>query len=86
MGEHAGLKADYPGVVEGAELIGSTQVQGRCTMVGNLCNAGPAGDSVPAMVAAGATVRVAGPSGTRDVPVIDIPSALAKTPSPLASS
>ena len=55
-------------------------------MVGNLCNAGPAGDSVPAMVAAGATVRVAGPNGTRDVPVMISPSALAKTPSPLASS
>ena len=73
MGEHAGLRADYPGVVEGAELIGSTQVQGRCTMVGNLCNAGPAGDSVPAMVAAGATVRIAGPAGTRDMAVLDIP-------------
>lgn len=79
MGEHAGLKADYPGVVEGAELIGSTQVQGRCTMIGNLCNAGPAGDSVPAMVAAGATARVAGPSGTRDVPVFDIPLSPGKT-------
>lgn len=79
MGEHAGLKAAYPGVVEGAELIGSTQVQGRCTMVGNLCNAGPAGDSVPAMVTAEALVRVAGPNGTRDVPVIDIPTAPGKT-------
>ncbi|MBU2983064.1 xanthine dehydrogenase family protein subunit M [Lentibacter algarum] len=79
MGEHAGLVAAYPGVVEGAELIGSTQVQGRCTMVGNLCNAGPAGDSVPAMVAAGALIRVAGPNGTRDVPVLDIPVAPGKT-------
>lgn len=79
MGEHAGLVADYPGVVEGAELIGSTQVQGRCTMIGNLCNAGPAGDSVPALVAAGAMVRVAGPNGTRDVPVIEIPTAPGKT-------
>ncbi|WP_298675547.1 xanthine dehydrogenase family protein subunit M [uncultured Lentibacter sp.] len=79
MGEHAGLVADYPGVVEGAELIGSTQVQGRCTMVGNLCNAGPAGDSVPALVAAGAMVRVAGPNGTRDVPVLHIPTAPGKT-------
>lgn len=79
MGEHEGLKAAYPGVVEGAELIGSTQVQGRCTVVGNLCNAGPAGDSVPALVAAGATVRVAGPNGTRDVAVIDIPTAPGKT-------
>lgn len=85
MGEHAGLVADYPGVVEGAELIGSTQVQGRCTMVGNLCNAGPAGDSVPALVAAGAMVRVAGPNGTRDVPVIEIPTAPGKPPSPQAS-
>lgn len=73
MGEHAGLKADYPGVVEGAELIGSTQVQGRCTMIGNLCNAGPAGDSVPAMVAAGAVVRIVGQNGTRDLPVLQLP-------------
>ncbi len=79
MGEHAGLKAAYPGVVEGAELIGSTQVQGRCTMAGNLCNAGPAGDSVPAMVAAQATARVAGPNGTRDVAVFDIPTAPGQT-------
>ena len=79
MGEHAGLKADYPGVVEGAELIGSTQVQGRCTMVGNLCNAGPAGDSVPAMVSAGATVRIAGPNGTRDIPVLEVTTAPGKT-------
>jgi carbon-monoxide dehydrogenase medium subunit len=47
-------------------------------MVGNLCNAGPAGDSVPALVAAGATVRVAGPDGTRDVAVFDIPQSPGK--------
>ncbi|WP_378212594.1 FAD binding domain-containing protein [Aquicoccus sp. G2-2] len=79
MNEHAGLKADWPGIVEGADLIGSTQIQGRATMAGNLCNAGPAADSVPAMVAAGAIVRVAGPSGSRDVPVEDIPTAPGKT-------
>lgn len=79
MNEHDALKADYPGIVEGAELIGSTQVQGRCTMIGNLCNAGPAADSVPAMVAAGATAHVVGPKGTREVPVFDIPESPGKT-------
>jgi len=79
MGEHAALKAAWPGVVEGAELIGSTQVQNRATMVGNLCTASPAGDSVPAMVTAEAVARVHGPDGMRDVPVVDIPVGPGKT-------
>ena len=69
LSEHPELKHVWPGVVEAVDLIGSTQVQGRCTMVGNLCNASPAADSVPAMIAAGATLRVAGPHGQRDVAV-----------------
>lgn len=73
LGEDAQAKAMWPGVVEACELIGSTQVQGRCTMVGNLCNGSPAGDSVPAMIAAGAVARIIGPDGTRDCPVEDIP-------------
>lgn len=79
MGEHEGLVADWPGVVEATNLIGSTQIQGRCTMAGNLCNASPAADSVPAMVAAGAVARVVGPGGTRIVPVEDIPTSPGKT-------
>ncbi len=79
MGEHADLIADWPGVVEATNLIGSTQVQGRCTMAGNLCNASPAADSVPAMVAAGAVACVTGPNGTRDVPVEEIPTGPGKT-------
>ncbi len=73
MGEHAELKAAWPGIVEAVELIGSTQVQGRCTMAGNLCNGSPAADSVPAMIAADAIAEVVGPSGTRDVYVEEIP-------------
>ncbi len=72
MGEHAALKAAWPGVVEAVELIGSTQIQGRATMGGNLCNASPAADSVPALIAARATVAVFGPDGRREVPVEDI--------------
>ena len=79
LNEHADALAGWPGVCEATGLIGSTQVQGRCTMVGNLCNASPAADSVPAMVAAGAVARVVGPNGTRDVPVEEIPTAPGRT-------
>ena len=79
LGEHAGVLAMWPGVVEAARLIGSTQIQGRCTMAGNLCNGSPAGDSVPALLAAGAEVRIEGPNGVRDVPVQDIPTGPGKT-------
>lgn len=79
MGAHAGLKADWPGVVEAMELVGSTQIQGRATLAGNLCNGSPAADSVPAMVAAGATVDITGPSGTRSLAVEDVPTGPGKT-------
>ncbi|MGB0799376.1 MAG: FAD binding domain-containing protein [Planktomarina sp.] len=73
LGEHSGLSAMWPGVVEGAELIGSTQVANRATMVGNLCTGSPAADAVPGLFTANATVRVHGPDGDRDISVADIP-------------
>lgn len=79
MRDNKELKKAWPGVVEAANLIGSTQVQGRCTVIGNLCNASPAADSVPAMIAADATARIVGPNGQRDVPVGDIATAPGKT-------
>jgi carbon-monoxide dehydrogenase medium subunit len=72
MKEHAALKKAWPGVVEATNLIGSTQVQGRATMGGNLCNGSPAADSVPALIAAGAIATVVGAKGRREVPVEDI--------------
>lgn len=73
MGENAALRRAWPGVVEGAKLIGSKQVQGRCTIVGNLCNASPAADSVPALVAAGARALIRGPAGARTIAVEMVP-------------
>jgi aerobic carbon-monoxide dehydrogenase medium subunit len=70
--EHARLKKAWPGVVEAANLIGSTQVQGRATLGGNLCNGSPAADSVPALIAGGAVATLAGPQGRRDLPVEDV--------------
>jgi len=72
IGENEALRRAWPGVVEAANLIGSTQIQGRATLAGNLCNASPAADSVPALIAARATCVVAGPSGRREVLVESI--------------
>lgn len=69
LGESDKLRSLWPGVVEAANLIGSDQIQGRCTVVGNLCNASPAADSVPALIAAGAKALVVGPKGKRRVSV-----------------
>ncbi|MER9426169.1 xanthine dehydrogenase family protein subunit M [Mesorhizobium sp. M0317] len=79
LGESSVLKKAWPGVVEASKLIGSKQVQGRCTIVGNLCNASPAADSVPALVAAAAKAVVAGPSGKRTIPVEAVPIGPGKT-------
>jgi len=69
LGEHKALRKAWPGVVEAANLIGSHQIQSRATLAGNLCNASPAADSVPALLAAGASAVIAGPRGKRTVPV-----------------
>lgn len=79
LGENAALRRAWPGVVEAANLIGSKQVQGRCTIVGNLCNASPAADSVPALVAAGAKAQIRGPSGSRTIAVEMVPTGPGKT-------
>jgi len=79
LGEHKQLSKAWPGVVEAANLIGSDQIQGRCTITGNLCNASPAADSIPALIAAKAVAVVKGPKGTRRVAIEDFVTAPGKT-------
>lgn len=79
LGAHADLVKDWPGVVEGMNLVGSTQVQGRATLAGNLCNGSPAADSVPGLIAAGAVVTVTGPKGSREMPVEQVPAGPGRT-------
>ena len=89
LGKNEAVKAAWPGVVEALELIGSTQIQGRASLGGNLCNGSPAADSVPALIAAGAVCEIAGPNGGRSVPVEDVitgPSQLSLGPGEIVVS
>ena len=79
LAEHPRFGKVWPGVLEAVNLIGSTQVQGRASAGGTLCNGSPAGDSVPAMIAAGAIVSVQGPNGRREMPVEKVPTGPGRT-------
>lgn len=71
MYDDAEVAAAYPGLMDAASLIGGTAIQGRASMGGNLCNASPAADSIPPLIAYSATCTIAGPNGQRQVAVED---------------
>ena len=61
----------YPALIDSASIIGGKQIQGRASLGGNLCNATPSGDSIPAMIALNGTANIAGPNGNRQVAIED---------------
>ncbi len=63
------IQKHLPALVEAASTVGSIQIRNRATLVGNICNASPAADTVPALMIYGAAVTVVGSDGTRKVPL-----------------
>ena len=71
IAESEEITAQFPGLVEAIGIIGSTQIQGRCSVGGNLCNASPAADTVPSLIVNNATCEIQGVNGTRQVSAAD---------------
>ena len=73
------VSVSYPALIDAVSLVGSIQIQSRATLAGNLCNASPAADTIPAMAVLGARARVVGPRGERLVPVEEFCTAPGQT-------
>jgi len=69
ISHHEDAQAHYPGIVDAVQLIGGTQVQYRASVGGNLCNASPAADSIPALIVHNAICVIADVNGLREMPV-----------------
>ncbi len=65
------IAANYAAIADSCRIIGGIQIQSRASVGGNLCNSGPAADSIPALVALDATCVISGTDGERELPVAE---------------
>jgi CO/xanthine dehydrogenase FAD-binding subunit len=68
----AGIRRDHQALAEAAAVVGSVQIRNRATLAGNIGNASPAADTLPALLVDDARVVVAGPGGSRRVRLDDL--------------
>jgi CO/xanthine dehydrogenase FAD-binding subunit len=66
------VAALVPALAEASRTVGSPQIRAAGTIGGNIGTASPAGDTLPVLIAAGATIELAGPDGTRAVPASEV--------------
>jgi CO/xanthine dehydrogenase FAD-binding subunit len=66
------VRRHAPALAEAAAVVGSVQIRNRATLAGNVCNASPAADTVPALLVHGGLVVAVGPDGTRRIPLDDL--------------
>lgn len=71
VAKHKTVRLHFPALAEAAAVVGSIQIRNRATLVGNVCNASPAADTVPALAVYGAVVRLLGSGGERRLPVVN---------------
>jgi CO/xanthine dehydrogenase FAD-binding subunit len=69
--ENSDIAAEYPGIVDGASIIGGIQIQSRAGLGGNLCNAAPSGDGICPLIVHSAVAKITGSNGSREVAVED---------------
>jgi len=65
------IRRDYTALAEAAAYVGSVQIRNRATLAGNICNASPAADTAPALLAFEARVVAVGQRGRRVIPLDD---------------
>src|SRR4029077_7281395 len=77
--ESAEITKAYPGLIDAVSLVGGIQIQSRASVGGNLCNASPAADTIPPLIAYSAVAVIAGKDGTPEVPGEQICTAPGRT-------